>query len=971
MFTAAYGRPPADARELSAFIARAVPAGDHGGGRVRPDLHPGQERLDAVGGRAAGGRRADRGGAPRRGRRHAGWLEREALYTRGGRGGVRQVDTTGLIAAAFTHRDSRAGDPDLHTHVAVSQQGPDPGRAVAGPGRAGAVQGRRSRPPSGTTPGWRPSSRTGSGSPSPTGRDAGRRQAAGARDRRCRRPADRVLVVAPGRDRRPAGLSWPRQFQAEHGRPPTASRRSAGPAGHPGDPRRKHEPRSLAEQRAAVARRRPLPILGSAAQCGGWSTRRHRDGRSSDTPRGPDRRSGSPSTAGQRRWPRWQPSAATWQVWHVRAEAERQARAAGIARRRLDAAVDAVVDAALWPAAVRSGSASDDRCEEPAAAAPRGRRVSVYEVAGSPAVHSRAVLAAERHLLDAAARRDGRAPQPTGRSTWRCWSRPPTASPSTTAKRSWSASWPPPAPGSSSPSPRPGPARPPPCATLTRAWTAAGGTDHRARPLGRRRRRLRRPRSVPTPTPSPSSTSRLDTGVHARVGPRHRPAHADHHRRGRHGRHRRPGPAPSASSSAAAAASASSATTSSWPPSPPAGCCATSPTAPARSPCRADPVHRPRRSRRHPRHPRRRPGRPRASTSTTAGCTSATSHRHRPRLHGLGRRPGRRPRLDHARPHPRAGRRAERPRPHRPARRQRRHNPAARCPRRRQPGQRRRPRHHPPQRPAAAHQRHRLGQERRPVDRHRTSTRRALRRRATTATGRRDHPARRLRRRARRTRLRQHRPRRARHHRRHLPHRRHRRRVPPTALRRASPAAAPPTTSTWSPPATATRTTSSARTPCSRPPRPTSSPRILARDEAQQSATSTARATRRPRRRCCTTRPPATTTPSASPPSTSSAPSRLAALDTAAERPRPGSPTPPPSPPCAPTWPCSPSTARPRPRLPPRRPPPASSTPPLDLAAVLDWRLDPTNGTPAGGGPLPWLPAVPAALAPTRSGAAT
>ena len=28
----------------------------------------------------------------------------------------------GLVAASFTHRDSRAGDPDLHTHVAVSNK---------------------------------------------------------------------------------------------------------------------------------------------------------------------------------------------------------------------------------------------------------------------------------------------------------------------------------------------------------------------------------------------------------------------------------------------------------------------------------------------------------------------------------------------------------------------------------------------------------------------------------------------------------------------------------------------------------------------------------------------------------------------------------------------------------------------------------------------------------------------------------
>jgi hypothetical protein len=29
---------------------------------------------------------------------------------------------TRQVAAAFTHRDSRAGDPDLHTHVAVANK---------------------------------------------------------------------------------------------------------------------------------------------------------------------------------------------------------------------------------------------------------------------------------------------------------------------------------------------------------------------------------------------------------------------------------------------------------------------------------------------------------------------------------------------------------------------------------------------------------------------------------------------------------------------------------------------------------------------------------------------------------------------------------------------------------------------------------------------------------------------------------
>ncbi|MBO0806489.1 MAG: relaxase domain-containing protein, partial [Nocardiopsaceae bacterium] len=47
-------------------------------------------------------------------------VEDHAAYTRTGAGGIAQVTTKGLVAAAFEHWDSRAGDPDLHTHVAVS-----------------------------------------------------------------------------------------------------------------------------------------------------------------------------------------------------------------------------------------------------------------------------------------------------------------------------------------------------------------------------------------------------------------------------------------------------------------------------------------------------------------------------------------------------------------------------------------------------------------------------------------------------------------------------------------------------------------------------------------------------------------------------------------------------------------------------------------------------------------------------------
>jgi conjugative relaxase-like TrwC/TraI family protein len=49
-----------------------------------------------------------------------GWLERHAALTRLGHNGVESAATTGFVAAAFRHRSSRAGDPQLHTHVLVA-----------------------------------------------------------------------------------------------------------------------------------------------------------------------------------------------------------------------------------------------------------------------------------------------------------------------------------------------------------------------------------------------------------------------------------------------------------------------------------------------------------------------------------------------------------------------------------------------------------------------------------------------------------------------------------------------------------------------------------------------------------------------------------------------------------------------------------------------------------------------------------
>ena len=146
MFADEHGREPVDARELSGHIARISRPADHRGRRVRPDVLPGEVVSHAVGGRPTGGRGADRAGPPRRRRRRAG-VHRGArpVHPRAAPTGSGRSTSRGLVAAAFTHRDSRAGDPDLHTHVAVANKV----QTLAGRWlvhrRAGAVQGQRRR----------------------------------------------------------------------------------------------------------------------------------------------------------------------------------------------------------------------------------------------------------------------------------------------------------------------------------------------------------------------------------------------------------------------------------------------------------------------------------------------------------------------------------------------------------------------------------------------------------------------------------------------------------------------------------------------------------------------------------------------------------------------------------------------------------------------------------------------------------
>jgi hypothetical protein len=98
-------------------------------------------------------------------------------------------------------------------------------------------------------------------------------------------------------------------------------------------------------------------------------------------------------------------SRSTWQMWHVRAEAQRQVRAADVPVDRAGVLVDLLIDEVLDSRSVAL-VAPGDNIEEPDAL----RRVdgsSVYTVAGAKLYTSQRILDAEQRLVATAGRRDG------------------------------------------------------------------------------------------------------------------------------------------------------------------------------------------------------------------------------------------------------------------------------------------------------------------------------------------------------------------------------------------------------------------------------------------------------------------------------------------------------------------------------------------------------------------------------------
>jgi conjugative relaxase-like TrwC/TraI family protein len=326
------------------------------------------------------------------------FVEDQALFTREGTGGVRQVNVIGLVAAAFTHRDSRAGDPDLHTHVAVANKVQTlAGRWLSIDGRilhaakvaASETYNTALEHHLTTVLGVRFAERP--------GRDRSKRpvrEIAGVDPRLNQCWSARRKVI----DVRKAELAA--DFARDHGRPPGRVEMLQLAQQATLETRdRKHEPRTLAEQRS-VWRTEAVETLGGGHEIEAMLRRTLNP----------------PATAVPTVTADWlaqtadrviaalEQHRATWQFWHVWAETQRQLRGAGIDSTDTAKVAAAVVDEAitrsveLTVAADQAGLPDELR---------RTDGASVFTVAGSDQYTSSRILAAEQRLLMAAGMVDG------------------------------------------------------------------------------------------------------------------------------------------------------------------------------------------------------------------------------------------------------------------------------------------------------------------------------------------------------------------------------------------------------------------------------------------------------------------------------------------------------------------------------------------------------------------------------------
>ncbi|HEX7824710.1 MAG TPA: MobF family relaxase, partial [Mycobacterium sp.] len=404
LFSEEYGRPPADDRELSGFIARNTRARTTAVAGYDLTFSPVKsvsalwaiapltvaEQIEAAHDEAV----AD----------VLEWLQDHATFTRTGSGGVAQVDTEGLIAAAFTHRDSRAGDPDLHTHVAISNKVSHVD--ANGVRRWLALDGQ---PLHRVTVAASELYNTALEAHMIASLCVRFVEQSRGRGKRPVREIDGMSAELMSRwssrraaiEARTAELA--KAFQTAHGREPTnVEIISLAQQATLESREAKHEPRSLAEQRH-VWRTQAVEVLGR----GGVNQML------ADTLAAPD--AARDSVTVDEEWiasrageliATVSESRSTWQRHHVRAEALRMARGHDVAH---DVGlVERVTNAALGDAfSVPHARVADAELAEPVALRRRDGS-SVYSRHGVEVYTSRDMLAAERRILAAVRRSDGR-----------------------------------------------------------------------------------------------------------------------------------------------------------------------------------------------------------------------------------------------------------------------------------------------------------------------------------------------------------------------------------------------------------------------------------------------------------------------------------------------------------------------------------------------------------------------------------
>ena len=409
MFAETYARPPADERELSGFIASQSRAATTAVAGYDLTFTP-VKSVSTLWAIAPGPiARAIEDCHHQAVAETLQFLEDNAAFSRMGAHGVAQVNTTGLIAAAFDHRDSRAGDPNLHTHLVVSNKVQAIGadgipRWLAMDGTPlhhaavaasefyntrnealliGKIGVRFAEQPA--TPGKRPV-----------------REIAGIPAELIDKYSSRSAAI----DHRVGQLA--KEFQAAHRREPTVTEMLALSQQATLETRQaKHEPRSLAQQRHAW-RTQAIEVLGS---------QRALTAMVADITNSPlaqqvsvtdrwvhEQAAGVIATVAQTR--------ATWTVNHVRAQAQRAVRYAD--HPGGPELVDRIVARALAEHSIVLTSHADTERNEPPVLRRRDG-ASVYTRHDTTTYTSAAIMAAERRILAAAALRDGRTVDDTSR----------------------------------------------------------------------------------------------------------------------------------------------------------------------------------------------------------------------------------------------------------------------------------------------------------------------------------------------------------------------------------------------------------------------------------------------------------------------------------------------------------------------------------------------------------------------------